>query len=327
MVDRSKRYDNASFFIICSTTNRLIGKSWIVFIQAIILSFESIIVEFLTEIPGISSLQVAGISIPIAGALLLLARSVFLNKKITIFKSWKLLFSGSIFLAAAVFLWYDSVTRVGASKEGLLAGPLEAVIVLILAWLFLKEKLRKKQLAGVIIALSGFLATIASSSLQLSLLFSIPLTFGDFEAMLSAIAFAAGVIFMTKLVERHSSIEVSGGSLFVSGLILAAILALWMFPTSHLEIRNWIFLVFFSLVPLVAAFLYVIGLSRIGASLTSTIASSNILFTLLFQLLFRGFGIKTNLPENILLAVIGGALGIFGIYLIHVENGGAKLRR
>ncbi len=69
-----------------------------------------------------------------------------------------------------------------------------------------------------------------------------------------------------------------------------------------------------------AALLYVVGLSRIGASLTSTIASSNILFTLLFQLLFRGFGIRTNVPENILLAVIGGALGVFGIYLIHVEN-------
>ncbi len=234
------------------STERLIGKSWIVFIQAIILSFESIIVEFLTEIPGISSLLLAGISIPIAGAILLLAWTLFLNKKITVFKSWKLLLSASIFLAAAVFLWYDSVTRVGASKEGLLAGPLEAVMVPILAWLFLKEKLRKKQLAGAIIALSGFLATVSSSSLKLNLLFSIPLTFGDFEAMLSAFTFAAGVIFMTKLVERYSSIEVSGGSLFISGLILSAILILRMSSTSHPEIENWIFLVFFSLVPLLA---------------------------------------------------------------------------
>jgi hypothetical protein len=47
------------------------GKSWVVFIQAIILSIESVIVEILTEIPSISSLLVAGISIPIAGAILL----------------------------------------------------------------------------------------------------------------------------------------------------------------------------------------------------------------------------------------------------------------
>lgn len=296
----------------------MIGKSWIVFIQAILLSFESIIVEFLTDIPGISSLLVGGISIPIAGAILLLARMFFLNKNITVFKSWKLLLSGSAFLAAAVFLWYDSVTRVGASKEGLLAGPLETVVVLILAWLFLKEKLRKRQLAGVMIALSGFVAAVSSSPSHLNLLLSIPLTLGDFEAILSAFTFAAGVILMTKLVQRHSSIEVSGASLLISGLILTTILIL---RTRSLPASvDWIFLVLFSLVPLFAALLYVVGLSRIGASLTSTIASSNILFTLLFQLLFRGFGIRTNVPENILLAVIGGALGVFGIYLIHVEN-------
>jgi drug/metabolite transporter (DMT)-like permease len=296
----------------------LIGKSWIVFIQAILLSFESIIVEFLTEIPGISPILVGGISIPIAGAILLLARTLFSNKKITIFKSWKLLLSSSTFLAAAVFLWYDSVTRVGASKEGLLAGPLETVVVLILAWLFLKEKLRKKQLAGIIIALSGFVAAVLSSSSQLNLLLSIPLTFGDFEAILSAFTFAAGVVLMTKMVERHSSIEVSGSSLLISGLFLTTIL-IFRTPSLHVSV-DWIFMVLFALVPLTAALLYVVGLSRIGASLTSTIASSNILFTLLFQLLFRGFGIRTTIPENILLAVIGGALGVFGIYLIHIEN-------
>ncbi len=299
---------------------QLIGKSWIVFIQAIILSIESVIVEFLTEIPGISSLLVAGISIPIAGAILLMARAVFLNKELTVFKSWKLLLSGSIFLAAAVFLWYDSVTKVGASKEGLLAGPLETVVVLILAWFFLKEKLRKMQLIGVIIALSGFLATVLSSSLQLNLQLSTSLTFGDFEAIISAIAFAAGVIFMTKLVERHSSSEVSGASLLISGLILTAILILCPSSTLHPGVKDFIFLALFSLVPLAGALLYVVGLNRIGASLTSTIASSNILFTLFFQLLFRGIGIRTNIPENILLAVVGGALGVFGIYLIHVEN-------
>jgi drug/metabolite transporter (DMT)-like permease len=296
----------------------VIGKSWIVFIQAILLSFESIIVEFLTEIPGISPILVGGISIPIAGAILLLARTFFLKKNITVFKSWKLLLSGSTFLAAAVFLWYDSVTRVGASKEGLLAGPLETVVVLILAWLFLKEKLRKRQLAGVVIALSGFVAAVSSSSSHMNLLLSIPLTFGDFEAILSAFMFATAVILMTKLVERHSSIEVSGSSLLISGLILTTILILRT-PSLHASM-DWIFLALFALVPLMAALLYVVGLSRIGASLTSTIASSNILFTLLFQLLFRGFGIRTNIPENIILAVIGGALGVFGIYLIHVEN-------
>lgn len=51
-------------------------------------------------------------------------------------------------------------------------------MVLILAWLFLKERLRKGQLIGVIIALSGFVAAVSSSSSHLNFGSSIPLTFG-----------------------------------------------------------------------------------------------------------------------------------------------------
>jgi drug/metabolite transporter (DMT)-like permease len=190
---------------------------------------------------------------------------------------------------------------------------------LILAWLLLKEKLRKIQLVGVIIALLGFFSTVSSRSLDLSTIFPLVISFGDLEAILSAFAFAGGVIVMTKLLKRHTTIEVTGASLLISGLILATLLL----STSQISIptvQEWIFLVSFSLLPLGAALLYVIGLDRIGASLTSTIASSNILFTLFLQLLFKGLGVKSNLPENILLALIGGALGLFGIYLVHIEK-------
>lgn len=296
----------------------LIRKSWIVFVQAIILSLESIIVESLTGIPGISSLLTAGTSIPIAGATILFITNVILNNKITIFKSWKLLLIGSLFLAAAVFTWYDSVSRIGASKEGILAGPLETVIVLILAWFLLKERLRRLQLVGVIITLIGFFSAVSSGSLNFNSAIPISLTFGDFEAIVSAFAFGAGIIIMTKLVETHSPLEVSGASLLISGLILAGIMSTTSIP--HLRIENWVYLILFSLVPLLAALLYVIGLRKIGASLTSTIASSNILITLFLQLVFREVGIGAILPQNIPLAVIGATMGIFGIYIIHVEK-------
>ena len=289
------------------------------------LSLESIIVEFLTTNLGISPLVTAGTSIPIAGATILFVTNVILKQKITIFKSWKLLLIGSLFLAAAVFTWYDSVSRVGASKEGLLAGPLETVIVLIFAWLLLKEKLRRLQLVGVIIALIGFFTAVSSGSLNISSAAPVSLTFGDFEAIVSAFAFAAGVILMTKLVETHSPLEVSGASLLISGSILAVIMSAT--STSHLKIEDWAYLIVFSLVPLLAALLYVIGLSRIGASLTSTIASSNILLTLLFQLVFRELGLGAILPQNIPLAVTGATIGIFGIYIIHVEKNILSSRR
>jgi hypothetical protein len=75
---RARRFSCHRVLILCL---RLITKSWIVFVQAIVLSFESIVVEFLTEIHGISSLLVAGISIPLAGMTLLFISTV-LSKKL-----------------------------------------------------------------------------------------------------------------------------------------------------------------------------------------------------------------------------------------------------
>jgi drug/metabolite transporter (DMT)-like permease len=91
--------------------------------------------------------------------------------------------------------------------------------VLILAWLLLKERLRKIQLVGVIFALLGFFATVSSHSLDLSTMLPLVITFGDLEAILSAFTFAGGAIVMTRLVKRHTTIEVTGASLLISGLI------------------------------------------------------------------------------------------------------------
>ena len=295
---------------------RLIRKSWIVFLQAITLSFESIAVEFLTRTPAVSSLLVAAFGIPVAGLILLFIITLR-SQKITIFSSLKLLLAGSVSLALAVFLWYDSVARVGASKEGLLAGPLETVVVLVLAWLILKEKLRRIQLIGVVIALLGFFATVQSSSQDLLILFP-AISYGDFEAILSAFAFALGVIVMASLVRKYMPSEVTGASLLISGLVLIVMFILSN-PSSLPTPQGFVYLILFSLLPLTAALLYVVGLNRIGASLTSTIASSNILFTLFIQLALRGIGVESNLPHNILIATIGGVLGILGIYLIHHE--------
>ncbi|MGI0025619.1 MAG: hypothetical protein ACREA4_10820, partial [Nitrososphaera sp.] len=80
---------------------------------------------------------------------------------------------------------------------------------------------------------------------------------------------------------------------------------------------DWVFLLAFSILPLSAALTYVMGLRRIGASMTSTIGSFSILLTVIFQIAMLGMGINVILPSNITLAIAGGVLGVFGIYLIH----------
>lgn len=291
-------------------------KSGVAFAYAFVLSIETIFVESLTAVLQISPLTIAANSIPLAGGMLLFIVALIMKNKITVFKSWRHLLPGSAFMALGIITWYDSVSRIGASKESTLSGPLEATVVLFLAWFFLKERLSKVQLIGAMIAIVGiFAAAMSGSTLEISLSSLSLFSLGDLEAILSAVAFAIAIIFFAKLVGLHSPIQVAGASLLISGLILAAFQLIY-----YLEIpavQEWGFLLLYSFLPLIGALLYSMSLRKIGASITSIITSSTYFMTIMIQLTLREIGVKTILPENIPLLIVGGLLGILGIGLIH----------
>jgi drug/metabolite transporter (DMT)-like permease len=300
-------------------------KSGVVFAYAFVISIETILVESLTTALQISPLTIAANSIPLAGGILLFIVTLRMKDKITVFKSWRHLLPGSAFMAVGIITWYDSVSRIGASKESTLTGPLETTVVLFLAWFFLKERLSKVQLIGSLIAIIGiFAAAMSGSTLGVSSSLSL-FSIGDLEAILSAVTFAIAIIFLTKLVGFHSPIQVAGASLLISGLILAAFQ--WTYYLEIPTVQEWGFLLLYSFLPLIGALLYSMSLRKIGASITSVIASSAYLMTIMIQLTLKEFGLKTILPENIPLLVGGGLLGLLGIILIHKNTIIGSFRR
>jgi drug/metabolite transporter (DMT)-like permease len=319
----------------------LIHKSWVVFIYAITLSIESILIEFLTA----TSLQkppimLSAISITLAGIMLSLVAVFFMKKKgiSTLFsKSWKNLILACFLLAIGIFTWYDSISRIGASKEALIAGPLEIVIIVVLARIFLNENLDRIQVIGIVLALIGFFMAVASDAEDvlddnsIGTVITSPstlITFGDMEAIFSAFGFAIGVLFLTKLVLLHSSIEVAGASMLVSGLILVAFMIGFLHESQEILLSSSVWGSSFEQQPLIITIIilllfslcYTTGLSKIGASITATIGSSSILITVLIQIILKELGITSNLPENIFLAILGGVLGFLGIYVIHMHT-------
>jgi drug/metabolite transporter (DMT)-like permease len=194
-------------------------------------------------------------------------------------------------------------------------------------------------------ALTGFFMAVASDAnigvgdnivetIKTTSLLSI-ISFGDIEAILSAFGFAIGVLFLSKLVLKHSSIEVAAASMFTSGLILVGfmIIGLLSYESNHIAlpsnevrflrqplINPIIILLLFSLLPLIGSLSYSTGLSMIGASLTATIGSSSILITIMIQMMLKEFNIASHLPENIFLAVLGGVSGFLGICIIHMSD-------
>jgi drug/metabolite transporter (DMT)-like permease len=289
--------------------------------------------------------MLSAISITLAGIMLSLIAVFFMKKKgiSTLFsKSWKNLILACFLLAIGIFTWYDSISRIGASKEALIAGPLEIVIIVVLARIFLNENLNKIQVIGIVLALIGFLMAIASDAgdvlddNSIGTVITSPstlITFGDIEAIFSALGFAIGVLFLTKLVSIHSSIEVAGASMLVSGLILVAFMIGFLHEYQEILSSSWgssfqqqpliitiIILLLFSFLPFIGSLCYTIGLSKIGASITATIGSSSILITILIQIILKELGITSNLPEDIFLAILGGVLGFLGIYVIHMHT-------
>ena len=290
--------------------------------------------------------MLSAISITSAGIMLLMVAAFISKKKKEILllfnKSWKNLLLASLSLSLGIFTWYDSIKRIGASKEVLIAGPLEIVIIVMLARVFLNERLNRFHIIGISMALTGFFMAVASDAnigvggniIKTTSLLSI-ISFGDIEAILSAFGFAIGVLFLSKLVLKHSSIEVAAASMFTSGLILVGfmIIGLMSYESNHIalqsnEVRllrqpliNPITILFlFSLLPLIGSLSYSTGLSMIGASLTATIGSSSILITIMIQMVLKEFNIASHLPENIFLAILGGVSGFFGICIIHMSD-------
>ena len=310
----------------------MIRKSWIVFLFAVILSFESILIEYLTLLLGISPLAISAFSIAISGVLVLLILNLVSNRQTSLcYSSIKDFIPASIFLSVGIFTWYDAVSRVGASKESLLAGPIEIITVLLLARIFLHEKLNKKQLSGICIAFVGFILVLLSDHnsgnngiinvtiIEVELL-NFSISFGDIEAIISAISFALAVFFLARLSKKYSPLEISGMCLLLSGFILIIVMLIFTPELSvNLFMSYWYIFITFSLLPLIGTICYVEGIKRIGASLTSTIASSRILLTLMIQILLTHIGIRNTLPDNIFLALIGGILGITGIIIIHTH--------
>lgn len=326
----------------------LILRSWPVFIYAFSISVESILIEPLTTTFSIPPIVISAVSITVAGILLLLTSTLLYrrNKITTAASTSRLIFSkskrnllyASVSLAVGILTWYDSISRVGASKEVLLAGPLEIILIVILAYIFLREKLDKTQVIGIGVTIIGFFLAIISdinynnSDFFFSLNHYSVVTFGDIEAIISSLGFAIGVLFLTKLVSMHSPLEVAGASLFVSGLMLIGLLIVFVSVfqqqvSSYIQVSMLvspvviIALSLFAWLPFVGALSYSIGLSRLGAALTGTIGSSSIFLTLVLQVALNESGVLySNLPQNILLAGLGSMIGFIGIFIIHMHD-------
>ena len=284
-------------------------NSWVTIISTAAFSIEAVLVELLYVVASIPALAIAAGSMPIAGAMVLIVNGFIFRNKFTIFKGngWKMLIIGGALFTVADFLWYDSIDKIGSGKIMLLTIPAEDVFIVLLAVVFLAERMLKLQLVGIGVAIVGFTISAASNVSGNGVQFQI----GDLEAILSAMCNALAITLFAKLIVRYNPTEVSGWIMLISGLIFNAIQ--YTFYPPHLSVMDWLYLIGFSFIALAAFTLYNVSMKRIGSSMTSIITSSSLVLTVVIQLAMVPLGIAFTLPSNLVLALLGGGISIVGI--------------
>lgn len=180
----------------------------IVTLSALLIALYSVISEATMNAFGVTPLIVGGIPTLIGGVILLIAS---FKKDRNFFQkidriSWLKIVVNGLCSAAGIFFWFDSVARIGAGKEMLLStSTTETLFVLLLSFIFLREKLRRRELMGSAIILLGiFMALYSPDALTLSF------KLGDAEAVMSSLLFAIAIVIAADVLKRYNPTVVGG---------------------------------------------------------------------------------------------------------------------
>jgi len=287
----------------------------IVLFSAIVVAYEAVAVEGALRTAHLDIFLVTALP-SIAGGLILMAFRPRATQKLMLSmgrRQWSYIMLLSLVASVGVFMWYDAVNLIGASKEAILGGgSSEVMFIVILSALFLGERLNRWEVFGGLLILLGVFLVLVNKDVL-----SLKLGRGELEAIISSFFLASSAVMVAKMLREYDVIPISGIELMISGIMLLVI-GLIASPIVWPDAFGWILLFALGIFPAMAITTYFAGLQGIGASITSVLFSLNGILTVVAQLSVLLFisNADVRFPENLVLALIGGAIAFIGVYLI-----------
>lgn len=291
----------------------------VVLASALIVAFESVAIEGALKTADLNIFLVSSMPSIIGGAILLGLQPRGSRECVRKLDStgWAEMITLCIVVAGGVFMWFDSVGRIGASKEAILGGgSSEVLFVVLLSAFFLGERLKRWEILGSFMIVIGVFLVLANAETL-----SFTLGIGEIEAISSSLLLAVSIIIITALLKSYDLRAISGLELLISGsflVVFGSALGLIVWP----DVNGMLVLVALGAFPAVGLLTYNAGLPKIGASLTSVLFALNGVLTVGVQLLVLLVFPHANieLPQVLGLAVIGGVVAFVGVYLLNRES-------
>jgi len=170
-----------------------------------------------------------------------------------------------------------------ASESALLIN-FNVIFVAILAAHFLNEKITLQKASALSLGVGGIL--ILTTRGDISFLNSDEIL-GQIIILLAGLVWAFYIVFTKKCLATHSATDLSMVVIVETAIILSPLLA--FYPLAGISIEGWMGLLYLGFVcTALALFLYVVGLTRVGATVSSILITAEILFAVLLSVVFLG---------------------------------------
>jgi drug/metabolite transporter (DMT)-like permease len=294
--------------------------SLLALLAAIISAAYWVLIEITVNFVGIPSI-VATMWAGLLGGLMLLAaaaRSGRFDLRAWDRADWVRMVVGGLLIHGAGFLLtIIAASQIGAGKANLL-GQVQTFFVVILAIVFLGERLTRRQLGGVALALVG----VTLLNFDRSVMW-VSWGSGETLALIARVMIAVGIVVMKPLFSRGQAAGTTGVAMVVGAafLFLAYPLSRLGGGSQPVESAAWVAPLLILILALgrgLAWLCFNAAQQVISASSAVTIFLSVSFFTILFQLMVVPLapGLGVQLPQDLGMAMVGGVLVTLGIIVL-----------
>ena len=179
------------------------------------------------------------------------------------------------------------------------------IVVIVFSHYFLKERLTRQKLAGVILGFAGVTIVIFERGVSASMEF----VYGNVVIFVAVLAWALYTVYGRKMIVKYGAIEASSVTLIAGTLLFIpfGLIPALRFPYEQLTAANWMQIGYLGVVTSVFAYLlWYYALGRIEAGKVALFANLQPILTTILAVVLLGQGITASF-------LIGGTIAISGV--------------